>query len=80
MDDFDDLPKMAGWHDARLSGQIEQMIPTAKLRFVERDSYSKNGEHFTHPHKVKILQQWWASTTKYGSGKWQDIPLEEENK
>jgi hypothetical protein len=35
------------------------MTPTAKLRFVERDSYSHNGEFFTHPHKETILQQWW---------------------
>ena len=35
------------------------MIPTTKLRFVERDSYSHNGEFFSHPHKETILQQWW---------------------
>ena len=32
------------------------MIQTAKLRFVERDSYSRNGEVFTNPHKETILQ------------------------
>jgi hypothetical protein len=72
------------------------MKPTAKLRFVERDSYSKNGEHFTHPHKVRILQQWWEDNTvvlavhitdKDGNavaspnrGEWRDIPIEEESK
>lgn len=35
------------------------MTPTSKLRFVERDSYSHNGEVFIHPHKETILQQWW---------------------
>lgn len=70
------------------------MTPTPKLRFVERDSYSRNGEHFTHPHKVRILQQWWEDRTvvlavhitdKDGNtlpspcrGEWRDIPLEEE--
>lgn len=55
------------------------MNPTAKLRFVERDSYSKNGEHFTEPHKVRILQQWWEDG--WGSsekGEWRDIPMEAE--
>mgnify|MGYP000049711501 CR=1 FL=1 len=66
------------------------MKPTAKLRFVERDSYSKNGEHFTHPHKVRILQQWWETnnTINLGfggelpigetKGEWRDVPIEKE--
>jgi hypothetical protein len=70
------------------------MKPTNKLRFVERDSYSKNGEHFTHPHKVRILQQWWEDgnitlavhiTDKEGNvlpspnrGEWRDVPVEKE--
>jgi hypothetical protein len=69
------------------------MTPTAKLRFIERDSYSKNGEHFSHPHKVRILQQWWEdrnirlavqSFDKYGTpiaryqGEWRDVQLEQE--
>lgn len=63
------------------------MTPTNKLRFLERDSYSRNGEHFTHPHKVKILQQWWdkdiadqytAAIAGEPSGEWRDIPLETE--
>ena len=62
------------------------MTPTPKLRFVERDSYSRNGEFFSHPHKVTILQQWWepeqniidmvAGKTK---GEWRDVPLEAED-
>ena len=70
------------------------MKATNKLRFVERDSYSKNGEHFTHPHKVRILQQWWEDhyvmltvhvTDKDGNtlpspsrGEWRDVPVEVE--
>jgi hypothetical protein len=70
------------------------MTPTPKLRFVERDSYSHNGEHFEMPHKVRILQQWWEVgnmvlaihvTDKDGNtlpspnrGEWRDVPLEEE--
>jgi len=70
------------------------MKATNRLRFVERDSYSKNGEHFTHPHKVRILQQWWDDsyvtlsvhvTDKDGNvlpspsrGEWRDVPVEVE--
>ena len=66
------------------------MTPTSKLRFVERDSYSRNGEHFVEPHKVRILQQWWQThatgatstngkdwTTTY-AGEWRDVPVEKE--
>ena len=68
------------------------MTPTPKLRFVERESYSHNGEHFRAPHKVRILQQWWENKNivlaihvedKDGNplppptqGEWRDIPLE----
>jgi hypothetical protein len=68
------------------------MKATNKLRFVERDSYSKNGEYFTHPHKVRILQQWWETTSMgtmnlgFGgevpigevTGEWRDVPVEKE--
>ena len=63
------------------------MTPTLKLRFVERDSYSHNGESFREPHKVRILQQWWEFETiekferqTYGTpyGEWRDVPVEEE--
>jgi len=60
------------------------MTPTPKLRFVERDSYSHNGEHFREPHKVRILQQWWEGEkwneefTQILSGEWRDVPLETE--
>lgn len=57
------------------------MTPTPKLRFVERESYSKNGEHFVQPFKVRILQQWWA-VERAGqitpTGEWRDVPIEKE--
>jgi hypothetical protein len=57
------------------------MTPTPKLRFVEREIYSHNGEHFATPHRVRILQQWWA-VERDGQitpiGKWHDVPLEKE--
>jgi hypothetical protein len=62
------------------------MTPTTKFRYVERDSYEHNGEHFLHPHRVQILQQWWiperniidAVVEKKTQGEWRDIPLEVE--
>ena len=69
------------------------MTPTTRFRYVERDSHEHNGEHFTHPHRVRILQQWWENQNvvlavlRVGSngfpqnqyaGEWRDIPLEKE--
>jgi hypothetical protein len=60
------------------------MTPTPKLRFVERDSYSRNGEHFREPHKVRILQQLWETEDKdvtegkWFFSEWRDVPLEQE--
>ena len=62
------------------------MTPTPKLRFFERDSYEHNGEHFTYPHRVRILQQWWEditgdwiTATEFRlHGEWRDVPLEVE--
>jgi len=63
------------------------MTPTSKLRFVDRNSYSHNGEHFAIPHKIRILQQWWEWETceqherqPYGTpfGEWRDVPIEKE--
>ena len=56
------------------------MTPTNKLRFVERDSYSKNGEFFLHPHKETILQQLWVSHwwPLRQVSEWRDVPLEKE--
>lgn len=62
------------------------MKPTAKLRFVERDSYVKNGESFVQPFKLRVLQQLWEPTNEpyeewlnIREGKWLDVPLEKEN-
>jgi hypothetical protein len=56
------------------------MTPTPKLRFVERDSYSRNGEHFREPHKVRVLQQWWDNDIPgwNAPGEWRDVPMEKE--
>ena len=61
------------------------MTPTPKLRFIERDSYSRNGEHFLEPHKVRILQQWWEVEQNIidraagkAHGEWRDVLLEKE--
>jgi hypothetical protein len=61
------------------------MIATTRFRYVERDSYEHNGEHFIHPHRVRILQQWWEPERNIidmvvgkTQGEWRDIPLEVE--
>jgi len=63
----------------------ENMKPTSKLRFIERDSFSRNGEHFVMPLKVRILQQLWIPDDETydewilkRKGEWRDIPLEVE--
>ena len=67
------------------------MTPTNKLRFVERESYTKNGECFITPYTYRILQQWWESTNTINlgwtceipvgpsTGEWRDVPIEKEN-
>ncbi len=80
MDDFDALPKMAGWHETKLSAPIEHMTPTNKLRFVEREISVT--QIITHK---KVLQQWWEDRrhdihwTNGAPGEWRDIPLEQES-
>ena len=61
------------------------MTPTPKLRFVERESHSRNGEHFVMPFKIRVLQQLWMPTNepyeewlKVKDGEWRDVPLEKE--
>ena len=62
------------------------MTPTPKLRWVERESFVKNGEAFRHPYKYKVLQQWWEASPHtavgtelfHGRGEWRDVPVEEE--
>ena len=58
------------------------MIPTPRLRFVER-TYQIPREAFygggTVDHKVRILQQYWASIMQPNDvpeGEWRDVPLE----
>jgi hypothetical protein len=61
------------------------MIPTPKLRFIERPvviGYDGGG---AIARSVRILQQWWAAQgasdneVKYElNGEWRDVPLEKE--
>lgn len=58
------------------------MIPTNRLRFVERDCYVKDGEHFLQPFKQRVLQQWWENFSMQKQefvGEWRDVPLEDEH-
>lgn len=91
MDDFETMPKMAGWHDANVVTP-RSIVPTNKLRFVERvaelspfyKSVNDKGQIVPAPQKVRILQQWWEDTThdvhwlNGAPGEWRDIPIEEE--
>ena len=61
------------------------MTPTPKLRFVERESHSRNGEHFVMPLNIRVLQQWWEPERNIidmvagkTQGEWRDVPLEKE--
>ena len=55
------------------------MIPTPKLRFVERPvviGYDGGG---AIARSVRILQQWWQDIDfNPSSGEWRDVPLEKE--
>lgn len=68
------------------------MIPTAKLRFVERvegfEQYDvkvteRHGTEVCYrPKKIRILQQWWADfigLLELEGGEWRDVPLEAED-
>jgi hypothetical protein len=62
------------------------MIPTSKLRFVEREVFI----FVVTPKTIRVLQQWWQTnnTINLGfggdipigetKGEWRDVPLEEE--
>jgi len=62
------------------------MIPTLKLRFVERGTwvsvkaYNSYGDEGTAAKYVKnnILQQWWGIEEDDSIGEWVDVPLEKE--
>ena len=52
MDDFEEMPKMAGWHEAKVRVEtFPSMVPTHRLRFVERET--KDPNNFK---TVRILQ------------------------
>ena len=54
------------------------MIPTTRFRYIEQDYFEVNDEHFTHPHRVRTLQQWWGIEEDLSIGEWRDVPLEKE--
>ena len=58
------------------------MIPTPKLRFVERQDFT---EDVANPRTIRILQQWWEPERNIidmvagkTQGEWRDVPLEKE--
>ncbi len=58
------------------------MIPTPKLRFVERQDFT---EDVANPRTKRILQQWWETERNIidmvagkTQGEWRDVPLEKE--
>ena len=53
------------------------MIPTARLRFIERfvEIY-KHDNGVPTGHSVRILQQWWLDE-EAKEGKWRDVPVED---
>jgi hypothetical protein len=64
------------------------MKATNKLRFVERKDYTEDA---TNPRTLRILQQWWETSSMgevnlgFGSfpvgeikGEWRDVPVEVE--
>ena len=59
------------------------MIPTNKLRFVERAVLVQGHGHYLQK-VVRVLQQWWDAEDGdhedyvKASGEWRDVPLEEE--
>lgn len=62
------------------------MIPTEKLRFIERSIPVSNDQGFgVIAKKVNILQQFWLPSgedydtwLKVKDGEWRDVPLEKE--
>ena len=64
------------------------MTPTNELRFVERESYVKNGEVFREPFKLRVLQQKWSQDgMRWNAEKdvwepieeWRDVPCVKED-
>jgi hypothetical protein len=54
------------------------MTPTTRFRYIERNSYEKDGDFFIPTNRVRILQQWWGIEEDLSIGEWRDIPLEIE--
>lgn len=93
MDDFENLPKMAGWHETRLPREQRAMEPTNKLRFVERSvpmhpfykTTDAQGNLVQATQTYRVLQQLWEEKRWAHddwiivSKEWRDIPLEQEN-
>ena len=62
------------------------MIPTNKLRFVERTIRFPHqlAVNLIETRTIRVLQQWWEDNshdihwTNGAPGEWRDVPLEEE--
>ena len=62
------------------------MKPTAKLRFVERETeldpfyvtVGPDGKTKRATATYRVLQQWWEHTEWNAPGEWRDVPLENE--
>ena len=61
------------------------MIPTPKLRFVERfKKISTDDQGNAYGVTISVLQQWWENKVYKGNnwfiegGEWRDVPLETE--
>jgi hypothetical protein len=93
MEDFENLPKMAGWHETKLPREQRAMEPTNKLRFVERSvpmhpfykTTDAQGNLVQAAQTYRVLQQLWEEKRWAHddwiviSKEWRDIPLEQEN-
>lgn len=93
MEDFENLPKMAGWHETKLPREQRAMEPTNKLRFVERSvpmhpfykTTDSQGNLVQTAQTYRVLQQLWEEKRWAHddwiviSKEWRDIPLEQEN-
>jgi hypothetical protein len=58
-------------------------VPTARLRFVEREVPLDNPGQLVTKRTVRILQQYWAQDVpgymrKRAEGGWRDVEIEEE--
>ena len=63
----------------------DELVPTAKLRFVEREMTTPIDGKTARVQVLKILQQYWSNAplVKMGpthmiKGEWRDVPVEKE--